>query len=405
MKKIILIACIVAFAALTPTAKAVIVPLVADGGDETTATEVGTVEVTVVGDNLVVTYSTFEGWPLIETHLHVSDDCIDGIPQTGAGNPKIGNFQYSDPVGDPTTQTYVIPLVVPPVLHPKNGKVLDPGHEWDDETICVAAHAVVGYGGDCSELALPTDVLMRVIYAGLESDSYFQEVTIQYPCPGDTPDPTILDGVHEGWCLDPDTGITNDQRYLGVPYLAHLPLPTSLTDLWPTAENLPMVIWLLNNTDLIGTASSCSPDPVWGGVNFTYGDFQNAMWGLLEDGAIFAPGDPGTYVLGQFDVCRTLELITLAMEHGDFVPDCGDYAGIILDTYYVGACPDLDATPSMRQPVLIPFLCECGDETAWGGIEIDPVGDPGDEDENGYGIDFPGSDWSMYFNFDVPAAD
>ncbi len=394
MKKTILIACIVALVALTPGAKAEIVDLVADGGDAATATVVGTVEITRDGDNLVVTYSTFGGWTLTETHLHVSDDCLDGIPQTGAGNPKIGQFQYSDPVGDPLTQTYVIPLVVPPVLHPKNGKVLDPGHTWSEsETLCVAAHAVVELGG-CSEealaLVLPTDVLVRVIYADLESPAYFQEVTIQFPCDGDTPDPTILDGIHEGWCLDPDTGITNDQRYLGVPYASHLALPTSLTDLWQTPENMPMVNWLLNHTDLIGTVSGCE------GENYTFGDFQQAFWALLEDGEIEGP----SFVLGPFDECRILELVTMALEHGDFVPDCGDYTGIILDTYYVGLCPLLDGGPFQRQPVLIPLLCQCFDETAWGAL---PAPGVPDLDGNGYGLDFLGSNWAMYINFIVPA--
>jgi hypothetical protein len=68
--------------------------LIADGGGEETAMDVGDVEAWNDGDNLYVKYVIADtDWCLIETHLHVATD-PDDIPQKN-GNPPTGTFDYS----------------------------------------------------------------------------------------------------------------------------------------------------------------------------------------------------------------------------------------------------------------------------------------------------------------------
>jgi hypothetical protein len=112
--------------------------------------EVGTVTVEEVGPNLEVTYDVIGGWEISETHLHVAagadcEDALDGIPQTGSGNPKVGHFDYSGD-HDPTVTsvTYQIPLA---------GLVGD--------FFAIAAHAVV-VNGDQEETAWGDDKVQLI---------------------------------------------------------------------------------------------------------------------------------------------------------------------------------------------------------------------------------------------------
>jgi hypothetical protein len=90
--------------------------------------EVGTVTILEDEDDISVTYTLNEGWYMTESHLHLAENCED-IPQTGSGNPKVGQFEYGMPY-DPPVQADTI------VVDQKSG--------WDaEDTLCVAAHAAV----------------------------------------------------------------------------------------------------------------------------------------------------------------------------------------------------------------------------------------------------------------------
>lgn len=90
---------------------------------------VGHVEVDDDGDDLTVTYQTYAGWCLNETHVHVADDLSD-IPQKN-GNPIPGHFDYKGDHDCVNTVTYTIPL------------------DWGDgPPLYIAAHAVVGSRDD-----------------------------------------------------------------------------------------------------------------------------------------------------------------------------------------------------------------------------------------------------------------
>jgi len=114
-------------------------------------------------------------------------------------------------------------------------------------------------------------------------------------------------------------------------------------------ENLDLVNWILNQ-ELVGTASICGGD-------YTYGDVQRAIWGLLDDGQ----ADGG---LGPWEQCRADEIEAAAWLNGEgFEPTCGDLVGVIL--LPVDEC----GVESEYQYIIIPVPAECdatyGDETAW----------------------------------------
>ncbi len=88
--------------------------------------DVGTVTVSDDGTDLTVTYNTTDGWVMTETHLAIAGS-LEGIPQTGKGNPIPGKFEHSmdhDPAV--TVYTYTIPITWEPCIE-----------------LSIAAHAVV----------------------------------------------------------------------------------------------------------------------------------------------------------------------------------------------------------------------------------------------------------------------
>lgn len=100
--------------------------------------DAGDVCLEVVGDNLVVTYTTQDGWELTEAHLWVGKNIAD-MPQTKKGNPKVGNFPYkSGDITGVTSYSFFVPLS-------------SLGSDLCDKTYFAAAHAVVrkpdGSGG------------------------------------------------------------------------------------------------------------------------------------------------------------------------------------------------------------------------------------------------------------------
>jgi hypothetical protein len=72
--------------------------------------DAGSVCTTVEGDDLVITYTTDNGWELTEAHAWVGEDLAE-MPQTPTGNPKIGNFPYnSGDITGATTFSFNVPL-------------------------------------------------------------------------------------------------------------------------------------------------------------------------------------------------------------------------------------------------------------------------------------------------------
>lgn len=86
----------------------------------------GTVTVDNDGENLIITYSTNENWTIDLTHLSIGNCDEQWVPTTGSGNPKIGQFEQTEPHSSGTNVVvYMISL------------------DALDENYCFAAHAEV----------------------------------------------------------------------------------------------------------------------------------------------------------------------------------------------------------------------------------------------------------------------
>ena len=106
---------------LDPTANNCYTPVDLIAGQNYTA---GIVSYEIIGQDLVVTYSTTGGWEIDATHLYVGD--CNAIPTNQPGNPRVGQFPYKST--EPAGTTEVV-WTIPTSEFPDCG--------------CIAAHAEV----------------------------------------------------------------------------------------------------------------------------------------------------------------------------------------------------------------------------------------------------------------------
>jgi len=295
------------------------------------------------GSSLFVKYVTQGGWRITETHLHVSKS-PDDIPQKN-GNPIPGQFDYKTE-HDPSVTEYTYTVPLPTGWEPGDG-------------LYIAAHAVVK-SGECTEeglagleATLPSQVTIDVDSG---SPLSYLEVTISGG--------TILDGIHQGWCIDTDHGIGEEVSYMANVYSSYGTIPTDLIE---HPENLDLVNWIINQ-DYVGKTSGCG-----GGELYTYGDVQRAIWELLDD----EQASPGN--LGPWSNCRVNEILAAAAANGEgYEPSQpGELLVVILEPY------ERDV---LKQVLIIAIPippCEEGEETAWGD-----------------GPGFPGRNWATYITYD-----
>ena len=411
------------------------------GNPKNGANVVGEVTVSQEDGFLVVKYSITENnVVLTETHLHIATS-PDDIPQNN-GNPVPGKFQYSDPHGSVTEWIYKIPLFVAPVVSPKNGKVLDPGHDWrtPGTELFIAAHGVANYLNcdvDLFAQVLPYNVEMEILrgpaayYNGstparsvppiynplVDYTGYIQDLLIGDTTPPSEPMNAIsINGHYYGWCLDAQSDIGGHKYKCFVVSSYDFAVLESLLIAFPklgVIKNLPLVNWIMNyvQSDVLNTG-------------IIYGDIQAAIWMLMGDGI-----SPNFYgfepTLGAYDNTRTTanEIIAAASaesepydpENDYFIPGCGEYMGIIVVPFMRWKLIDNKGTSEPEddiwdwvdykgQPVIIPLqLYSGGKDTVWAG-EPDPtdnVPGPEPDDGDGYKFEFPGDNWAMYFTFIV----
>jgi hypothetical protein len=100
-------------------------------------TDVGTVELTLDGETLTVTYTTTGDWYLRETHLDVQEDFCD-FPLAGKSNPKVGRFAHSGIHDDVRTVSYQVDV----------SSFDNDGDDITPPPYLVAAHAVVERSND-----------------------------------------------------------------------------------------------------------------------------------------------------------------------------------------------------------------------------------------------------------------
>lgn len=294
---------------------------------------VGEVSVEIEGDNYVITYSlTNSDYCITETHLSVVETPSD-FPLNNGGNPKIGHFEYSNSHDCTNEVSYTVSTL---------------------EGAYIAAHAVVNCVSDVSSesfaLDLPDQVDVCVTEKGVYP-SYF-DVLIA--------DGNSLSGSYEAWCVDTDLHLENGQCFVGDVYSSYETLPGGAFE---QTDNFGAVNWLMNQS-LIDSEASAELG------NYTFGDIQLAIWSLVDD---FVCTDCAA--TGPFNLERVDLLVSMALEHNNFVPSCGENVVIII----------IPTNNLQSIFITIPAPCVSGcSETAWGD-----------------GCDFPGNSWATYFHYEA----
>ncbi|MCO5723351.1 hypothetical protein [Robiginitalea marina] len=305
-------------------------------------TLVGKVTVDLIDGEYTITYTVNSGYCLTETHLSVVDS-PENFPMSGNGNPPPGQFEYKGNHECTSSVTYTVP----------------------NTGAYIAAHAVV----KCVEIVVPElpEVADFCIDAqGVNAGGTYFDVTV---------DGMALSGGYGAWCVDVDLGIGQECIEDALVY-SSLDFPPALFE---NPQNMPAVNWLLNNQDeILGTTSAGV-----GGI-YNFGDFQNAIWLLIDDEPTRSGLNLGDYddTLGRAGEIRQMALE--AIENG-YTPGCGDFVGVILVPV------DESSTPN-KQAIIIPIPVECKErcsETAW--ARNSASRDCGN---------FPGNNWATYFMFD-----
>jgi hypothetical protein len=306
-----------------------------------------------------VTFSTHDGWELVETHLAAGDNLTD-IPSNKAGNPKIGNFPYQS--GDITgatefvftvplcafgldaSQTSCDPVTAFVAAHAALRKDLGGGvyqteKGWGDGGRLAAKGSWATYfnvvlecyepctpGFDAAALAAELDAIagaseevgLRVQHQGGNSGQPYFLGRLDYD----------HDGVAEQadvpmYCVDLAHTIASNTDYCARLYSSYdSVLPADVLQ----PENLDALNYLLS-TWKIGDIGA-------DGGAITGGDMQRTIWKLIY-GTL--PG-AGGYASGPSSDARVQALIADALANGEgFEPPCDGVVGVLV---YPVQCQD-----------------------------------------------------------------
>ncbi|RDY61961.1 hypothetical protein [Flagellimonas nanhaiensis] len=180
---------------------------------------------------------------------------------------------------------------------------------------------------------LPAVVNACTTAKGVDANDAYFDLTIS---------DTSLAGDYSAWCVDQDASLEAGECFEAEIYSSYEELPIGAFE---KPENFDLVNWLFNQ-NIIGQASS-------GGDPYTFGDFQRAIWYLIDDSNCVQ-----CLYLGDWDDDRALELVDLALANGEgYEPGEGDKLAVIL------------IPTNGRQSLFIPYTLECpssgGCETAY----------------------------------------
>jgi hypothetical protein len=314
--------------------------LIAGGGNEASAIDVGDVLTWNDGEYLYVKYVITDiDWCIVETHLQVATQ-LDTIPQKN-GNPIPGKFTYNDSHACVSNWLYQIPIT------------------WDVGTnVQIVAHAVVEKPGGMAgyELTLPDQVTMMVIAS--PGDVYGAPSYFDVAVSGGT----MLDGLYDSYCVDRHAGLYLDQPYNALVFSSY-----SYEGLPPGRVAIPTNFDLVNyilNQHYVGKESPS------GGI-YNFWEVQRAIWKLIED------TDCSDCWTGPWTQSHVDEIVEDALTYGEgFQPACGDVLAIILLPW-----------PEWGQIIIIEVPAPCMEnifETAWGD-----------------GSDFPGANWATYITYGI----
>lgn len=275
--------------------------------------EIGTVDVVDNGTSLDITYVITGDYRITEAHLYVGPE--KDIPATKKGNPKIGNFPYSN-----TTGVFQI----------------QKKSSWGNNFV-IAAHAAVVYDPlKAFENALPATATLNPAWPG--GNSYFNSTLTNAG---------ILNGTWDGYCIDTDHLINPGNNYQVNVFSSYETLPTNISIDYP--QNLDLINWLINQ-NFFGQISP-------GGFGtYTYGDIQRAIWEIIDANPYQTLG------LGSWSQNRVNEIKAASFANGEgYVPSCGDQIAVVLQ-------PVTGQQVTIAQVTFSSVINNCtpSEETAWG---------------------------------------
>lgn len=320
---------------------------------------VGTVNVAVSDDSLVVTYQiTNLEWWITDIHFEVSTDPIT--------KSAPGRFSYKPSLNGPTQMHEIV--LDEPIPTAECSEGFD-GYYY-------AAHAVVGRYenivelpdlGDPEALEYPDVVDLTVQFVGGSGPGYFVGTVAG--------DPPTLNGSYDTFCVDLTRTISS-----GTPYSAAVlsSYEEISTDHVQVPENFPKVNWILNNREAL--SASCSAGTA---------DIQGSIWKLISTEETFnAAGCDLGQCGGISFLPATVECVIDAATqnesmNGDYRPGCGDSVAVVLVPFATasGAAISAQTVIAVAQvtTITVPTVCEPNlvftgqEETAWGcGDFIDP---------------------------------
>ncbi len=324
-------------------------------GNSAAGTLVGTVEFisapTIQDPNfgfVKIHLNIFGMFPFYPTDIHIHfASTVAGIPHAKNGNPIPGQFEYNTHITGPPAAEYTIP-----VSFDKYGAI---------HLSSVENAGVAGYGA-----YLPTGLVhFSVTYPYEGGPSYFPTLTI----PDGGPLSVYNNGVYQGWCVDINHVIYENENYCAYVYSSYA-LPQYIQTLIPNDDNFGAVNYLLNKY----VAGQVIPTGT-----LTYGDIQKAIWNLLW-------GQNEEYDgLGQWTQVNVDYIYNDALAHKTFEPGCGQ-----MFVFVVAPVDCKTFEPLGIQLVVGQFPVPCAPVygTAWGDGKV--------------GAQFPGaSQWGTYFKYDA----
>ncbi|MFA7331315.1 MAG: hypothetical protein WC326_09615 [Candidatus Delongbacteria bacterium] len=356
------------------------------------------VEVIDEGDQpfLAITYTTTDGWLLLETHAWVGLDLAD-LPATGSGNPRVGHFPYcASGLGGLTRHTLFVDLSL---FGSEHGSP-----DLCELTFLAATHAVVGRDDNCdgrfertetawgagprlvergnwatwfsfvmeccepafdgSEYSLQVDGLNASGQARIQASAPGEDLQSYFTARLDLDGDGSLDGDDlevPAWCLDHIRNFTAGTDWHAAIFYSSLIDLSGLEDLQHNPlldrwQNLDLVNWILNQ-GFVGRESSLGNGP------FTYGDLQVAIWTLVESDLTGSLGGLGAWSQARVDeiLSEVPDSLGVDLARVDYLPPCPGLMSVVVTPRVIIPNPDPDK-PSLGgyvQPLLLVLPSPC----------------------------------------------
>ncbi|AFZ28073.1 conserved repeat protein [Cylindrospermum stagnale PCC 7417] len=187
----------------------------------------------------------------------------------------------------------------------------------------------------------------------------------------------LLNGVYDAWCINSSFGLARNTYDNSTVYSSYGTIPAGIlytgeqtvnaSSADPYLDKLQQINWLLNN---VTEASNLVNNTYrYGGVDYTWGDVQLAIWKLLGETSILDSTDFNS--LEVYSQQKADDLVTLATINGsDFLPVAGNDIGVIVKA-------------SGQQPILLEVKTSGIGDFVWEDLNANGIQDGNEAGING----------------------